>query len=106
MSLTQGINNTFWGLLGASSICIMMSFVMMNEARDRVHKGLGKTNSNTRLATANMFLYIIVVIFFGYAFVEYYLCKREAFTKSAQPSLNLMKQSSTASVQPELKQQI
>ena len=83
MELPLGADLTFWILLGSSVICIVLSFVMMNEARDRVHKGLGKTNSNTRLATANMFLYIIVVFFCGYAFFQYFLCEREVKASTA-----------------------
>ena len=78
----QGADWPFVILLGFSALFIMLSFVMMNEARDRVHTALGKTNSNTRLSTANMFLFLIVVAFFLGAFYEYFFCKRAAAAKT------------------------
>lgn len=79
-------NITFYVLLGSSAVCIFLSLILMNAARDRVEKGRSQsdmsfTSANTSLATANMILYGLFVIFMGYALYEFWSCKHDAASK-------------------------
>ncbi len=81
----RGTDITFWVTLGAAGVSIFMSLLMMNAARDKTHKAKGSTSSETRLATANMFMYSIVVVpFLLYILFAWFLCNRDsAITKAA-----------------------
>lgn len=84
----RGTDTIYWVVLALAATSIAMSLLMMNSTRDVAHKATGSSSNESRLATANMYLYgILIAPLLIYVLFAWFLCNRDyAISNPSNPS--------------------